>query len=289
MPITQFLCPGNEHTAITACLSGCPFGNRCMGKPTLDTLAKSVTDRGLSKYSVTELISGTLEQYLKRTEEYAVNPQDLVFAMHGTAIHALCEKNSGPNVLTELRLENNLYTGQIDCYGNVLGDGRNILLDYKVTSSYKAMTALGFRSIDVPTGEVFKTGARKGQPKTRKEWKNDGVHKIYEWALQVNAYRILLEQHGYPVDDMYIQMYIRDYSLRVAKERNIDRPIYLLHVNRISDIWLTRFFKAKKEALDNALKTSSIPAPCNARETWGGRKCKDYCDVYNICPTHSEN
>lgn len=287
MPITKFICPNANKTNVQTCLAGCPFGIRCMGKPTLKTLANSVADRGLSKYSVTELISGTLEQYLKRTEEYAVNPQDLVFAMHGTAIHALCEKNSSQNILTELRLENDLYTGQIDCYGDVLGDGRNILLDYKVTSSYKAMTALGFRSVNTPTGKIFKTGARKGQPKTRKKWKNDGIRKIYEWALQVNAYRMLLEQNGYLVDDMYIQMYIRDYSLLTASNRNINRPIYLLKINRISDTWLNRFFSAKKEALAKALATGALPAPCTKRETWNGRKCKNYCDVYDICQAYT--
>ena len=95
--------------------------------------------------------------------------------------------------------------------------------------------------------------------------------------------RLLLEEHNFPVDDMYIQVYVRDYSLRMASERNIDKPMYLLHINRISDSWLYLYFSMKKTLLDEALKNGVTPGFCNHRETWGGRKCKEYCDVYEEC------
>ena len=72
-----------------------------------------------------------------------------------------------------VRLENEIATGQIDAYGDSLGTGENILLDYKVTSSFKARKALGFHQVDVPTGEVYKTGIKKGQPKYKKEWRDN--------------------------------------------------------------------------------------------------------------------
>ena len=94
---------------------------------------------------------------------------------------------------------------------------------------------------------------------------------------------MLLEEHNFPVDDMYIQVYVRDYSLRMASERNIDKPMYLLHINRISDSWLYLYFSMKKTLLDEALKNGVTPGFCNHRETWGGRKCMEYCDVYEEC------
>ena len=289
MTATKFICPNNDRVLIAQCMSLCPHCERCMAKPTLEAIADSVKDRKLGRrYSVTELISGTREQYLKKTTDYAVNPQDHLFAMHGNAIHTMGEKTAEGTVLTEVRLSNDIYTGKIDAYGNVLGNGKKVLLDYKVTSSYKAMIALGLYKEDVPTGEVYKTGVKRGQPKTRKVWRNDGVRKLFDWALQVNAYRMLLEQHNFPVDEMYIQIYVRDYSLRIASERNIDRPVYLLKINRISDRWLQRYFEAKKERLDVSLKQGKLPAFCSPRESWHGKKCTDYCDVYDECKKQYE-
>ena len=289
MGATQFICPSKERIGISECLSACPNAIRCMGKPTLEAVANSVQDRGLGEiYSVTELISGTREVYLKKTTDYAVDPQDQIFAMHGTAVHSICEKHSSSFTLTEVRLSNDIYTGQIDAYGDLLGNGKKILLDYKVTSSFKAAMALGYYKVDEPTGEFYKTGAKKGQEKTRKVIKTGGVRHILEWAIQVNAYRMLLEEHNFKVDDMHIQMYVRDYSLRIAAERNVEKPIYLIKVNRISDHWLKRYFAIKKRRLEEAMGTGAIPAFCSKRESWNGRKCQDYCNVFEACKTYME-
>ena len=284
MGATTFICPSGKQVAIRQCLEACPNAMRCMGKPTLEAVANSVKDRGLgSKYSVTELISGTREVYLKKTTDYAIDPQDQIFAMHGNAVHFICEKHSSSFILTEVRLSNDTYTGQIDAYGDLLGNGKKILLDYKVTSSFKAAMALGYYKVDEPTGEVYKTGAKKGQPKTRKVFKTGGVKHILEWAIQINAYRMLLEEHNFKVDDMHIQMYVRDYSLRIAAERNVEKPIYLIKVNKISDIWIKRYFAIKKRRLEAAMVTGVLPAFCSKRESWNGRKCQDYCNVFEAC------
>lgn len=280
----QFICPNGDKVNIDLCLSRCPHHIRCMGKPTLEAVANSVKDRKLGrKYSVTELIAGTREMYLKKTTDYAVDPQDQIFAMHGTAVHSICEKHSSSFILTEVRLANSLYTGQIDAYGDLLGNGKKIILDYKVTSSFKAAMALGYYKVEEPTGEFYKTGLKKGQPKTRKVLKTDGRKQILQWAIQVNAYRMLLEEHNFPVEELWVQMYIRDFSLRISKERNINQPIYLIKVNKISDIWLKKYFEIKKKRLDDAIKNGVIPDYCRNSESWGGRKCESYCSVFDAC------
>ena len=284
MGATQFICPSKERIGIGECLNSCPNAIRCMGKPTLEAVANSVQDRKLgNKYSVTELIAGTREVYLKKTTDYAVDPQDQIFAMHGTAVHSICEKHSSSFILTEVRLSNDLYTGQIDAYGDLLGNGKKVLMDYKVTSSFKAAMALGYYKVDEPTGEYYKTGVKKGLEKTRKVLKTDGVKHTLEWAIQVNAYRMLLEEHNFPVEEMYIQMYVRDYSLRIAAERNVEKPIYLLKVNRISDIWLKRYFELKRKRLEEAMLSGELPNFCSKRESWNGRKCENYCNVFEAC------
>ena len=89
---------------------------RCMAKPTLKTLAAYCRDRGLTKFSVTELLRGARETFLLETKEYAVDPQSMLFAAHGTALHKVNEDSvtDSDGIITELRLENDIATGQID-------------------------------------------------------------------------------------------------------------------------------------------------------------------------------
>jgi len=62
----------------------------------------------------------------------------------------------------------------------------------KITSSFKLMKALGIYKVKVNTGEVYKSGLKKGQPKFRSELRYDGVRDLLDWAIQLNAYRMLL-------------------------------------------------------------------------------------------------
>lgn len=52
---------------------------------------------------------------------------------------------------------------------------------------------------------------------------------------------------------MEIQALCRDFNLRVASERNITSPVYIIHINKISDIWIKRYIKTKAKRLNEAL------------------------------------
>ena len=283
MPATQFKCKNGNKIPIKQCLSHCPNGQRCMFLPTLRSVADSL-DRKLDKPSVTELISGTRETYLKKTQPYAVDPMQQLYAVHGTAVHTIQEGHNEGNIIAEERLADDITSGKFDLYGQIVDLSDNTLGDYKVTSSYKLMKALGYYKVDVPTGEVYKTGLKKGQPKTRKEWRTDGVKHVLEWAIQLNYYRILLEQAGFKVKDMVIQALCRDYSLRMAAERNITRPLYLIKINKISDHWIRWYMSAKAKRLKKSMAEHHLPSRCSARERWHDRKCQSYCDVAEFCP-----
>ena len=283
MPATKFKCKNGSQISIQQCLSSCPNGQRCMFLPTLRSVAESL-DRKLDKPSVTELISGTRETYLKKTQPFAVDPMQQLYAVHGTAVHTIQEGHNEGNIIAEERLADDITSGKFDLYGQIVNLSDNTLGDYKVTSSFKLMKALGYYKVDVPTGEVYKTGLKKGQPKTRKEWRTDGVKYVLEWAIQLNYYRILLEQAGFKVKDMVIQALCRDYSLRMASERNITRPLYLIKINRISDRWIKLYMSAKAKHLQKAVKENHLPARCSARERWHDRKCQSYGDVTEYCP-----
>ena len=283
MPATRFICPDNQTTTIENCLEKCRLSQRCMFLPTLRAISKSL-ERNIKEPTVTELITGTRETYLRKTTNYAVNPQDTLYALHGNALHNINENNTQGNILSEIRLKDDITSGKFDLYGQILDQEEGVLGDIKVTSSYKIMKALGKYKIDVPTAEVYKTGLKKGQVKYIKQWQDDGVRGILDWAIQLNYYRILLEEAGLTVNKMIIQAMCRDSSLKTAKERGIDKPIYLIPINKISDKWIKLYMNHKATALKVALDNKRLPAICKIKERWHNRKCLDYCNVSNSCP-----
>lgn len=283
MSATKFICPSGKVVGVKQCLAECIEAKRCMFLPTLRSIAKTM-DRKLATPTVTELIRGTRESYLCRTQQYAVSPQDIMFSLHGTAVHSIQAEQDQGNMLSEERIHDEITSGQLDLYGSILDRHSDTLGDFKVTSSYKLARALGIYKVDVPTGECFKSGLRKGLPKTRKEFRYDGVHDVYEWALQLNYYRILLEQEGFKVGQMYIQCFCRDYGLRIARERGITQPVYLLPINRMSDHWVKMYFTTKAQRLQTALSAQQLPPQCSSRENWNYRKCESYCAVADACP-----
>lgn len=282
MSATKFICPTGQIIEISKCLKKCPYAQRCMFLPTLRAVVASL-NRNIEKPTVTELLAGTMETFLRRTTDYVVDPIKQLYALHGTAVHTINENHVDKTMLSEQRLSDEITSGKFDLYGKILNKD-NTLGDYKITSSYKLMKALGYYKVNVPTSEVYKTGSKKGQPKTKKEWRTDGVKHILDWAIQLNYYRILLEEKGYKVERMEIQALCRDFNLRMAAERNITSPIYLIHINKISDRWVKLYMKTKAERLNKALQTGKTQYICSNKERWQDRKCKDYCVVTESCP-----
>ena len=283
MPATQFICPNGQRVKITECLKECPNNRRCMFLPTLRAVANSL-DRKIAEPTVTELIAGSRETYLKKTTNYAVDPSSILYALQGQAIHSINESHTQGSILSEERLKDDITSGQFDLYGKILDSDEGVLGDLKVTSSFKLMKALGIYKVDVETGEVYKSGAKKGLPKTRKEFRYDGVRDLLDWAIQLNYYRMLLERQGFKVNKMFIQAICRDSNLRIAQERGIDKTIYIIPIYKISDCWLKKYFNHKAKILREALETKTLPPVCSFRERWNNRKCEEYCAAREHCP-----
>lgn len=283
MGATEFICPSGNRVPITTCLKRCTSGQRCMFLPTIRAVAKSLY-RNIKEPTVTELLCGTRETYLKKTTDYAVDPVQQLYAIHGSAVHTINEGFTDGNMLSEERLADDVTSGKFDLYGQIIDFNDKTLGDFKVTSSYKLMRALGYYKVDVPTGEVYKIGLKKGQPKTKKEWHTDGVRHVLDWAIQLNYYRILLEQRGFEVKDMKIQAFVRDFNLRIAAERNITSPLYIININKISDRWVKLYMETKARRLQESLESKTLPPVCSAKERWNDRKCLAYCAVAEHCP-----
>lgn len=186
MPATKFICPDGQRIDIEECMRGCPNNQRCMFLPTLRAVANSL-DRKIAEPTVTELIAGTRETFLKKTTNYAVDPASVLYALHGQAVHSINEWHTQGAILSEERLRDEITSGQFDLFGTILDADEGVL---KITSSFKLMCALGIYKQKVPTGEVYKTGLKKGQPKFRTELRFDGVRDLLDRAIQLNAYRM---------------------------------------------------------------------------------------------------
>lgn len=283
MPATKFICPNGTRIPIKDCLKFCPQKERCLFLPTLRAIAISV-DRGIKEPTVTELISGVRETYLKKTTEYAVVPQSVLYALHGQAVHTINEGCTQGDILSEIRLKDKITSGKFDLYGKILDEEEGVLGDLKVTSSFKLMKALGIYKVRVATGGIYKTGLKKGQMKYHNELRYDGVKHVLDWGIQLNYYRMLLEKEGFEVQRMFIQAMCRDNNLRIAAERGIDQSVYIIPIKKISNHWMERYFTKKAALLQSAMQTKKLPPICSSKERWHDRKCLDYCDAGDNCP-----
>lgn len=286
MPLKGFKYPDGGIVSITDIKKGNVDIERM--QVSLPTLLHMSSDRDPNrKPSTTELIQGTCQSYLQRTQDYYIYPDDNAFSLAGTLHHLKLEESSSvlDRLGSEIALESNGITGIVDLYDK---DTRT-LIDYKFSGSYKIAKCIG---IQVKHGyhptEVYKKSGRWGKAGTPRRVKEFYIDKdtadMEDWGWQVNFYRYLLEQNGYPVDSMYVQATVRDAGLQIARERGIDKKIYMIEVPYINDEHLLDMFETKRDALLLSLDNEELPDKCTDEETWNGTKCKSYCSVRDICP-----
>ena len=258
------------------------MGTRCATRSYLQLVSKDRPWTG--KPSTTQLIQGTMCAFLKITRDYYVSPDKRAFAVHGTKTHANLEASDD-----ELSLLEEYFDGK-DTPETGMSDvleaesGIIILTDYKTSGSYKVAKALGFHVTDEDTGEVFKSGPRKGQPKTRKVLqRDDSMVDRWEWVLQLNKYRIEFEKRGFKPNELRIMCIVRDGNTYIARSRGVFRNVYYFKIEIMPDHEVIDYFSIKRESLDRALKNGYCDHVCDAKENWDGIKCASYCEVAEHC------
>lgn len=285
MPATMFRCPDGQTVQMDWCLNvECRMGRRCLSKRTLRMIAEQREWTG--EPSTTQLLKGTREAFLELTKEYSLTPDAELFRVLGSKAHAYLEEFTD-NELTEERLHDEISSGQFDFYD----PEEQGLYDTKTWGSFKVARALGYRSEskEVPTGEYYKTGEKKGQPKYKKVTTIvQGEPDMRDTELQLNDYRMKLEAIGFPVKRMYVEAIIRDGGTYMAKNRGIERNGELIPVKILPDEEVRQYMKSKRDALLHALETGTMPPPCTDEERWAdkegpGRKCLGFCRVARFC------
>jgi len=164
-----------------------------------------------------------------------------------------------------------------------------ILTDYKTTGSFRVAQWLGLQGHKVPdsTGSVYKTSGTWGKAGSLKmvtQWTADSSRAdLWSEELQLNNYRLMVEALGFPVSRMRLQVTVRDGGTAIAENRGVAENIYLIPVKRLEDGFVHLYFDVKRRQLLAALDTHILPFPCNAKESWDGRRCKGYCDPWQSC------
>ena len=176
--------------------------------------------------------------------------------------------------------------------------GYYVLTDNKSSGSYKVAKWLGIISetheetiLDKENKPILlKTGKNKGQPKTRKNriiTQDPTKVDIRAEELQINRYRILYEQQGFPINRMQIQAIPRDGGTYVAKNRGIDKNLYMIPIKRLPNKEVLDFYKTLSDEVNEAFKTG-YARQCNSWESWDGRRCEAFCEVKTECGKMSQ-
>lgn len=272
---TYFICPNEERISIKSCQVECIMNTRCAPKK---FLMKSIDREWNGMPSVTQLLLGTREAYLKIVNDYASSPLNSVYALFGSAMHSLFEGEP-------LRMELEGITGEPD---DIEQENGNItIIDYKVIGSYKMGLMIGMIKTEVPSGEFYKNGKEKMKKIFNRDWdKADN----WEYTMQLNMY-MLMKASQYDQSELHDVNFflknfciIRDGGIQAAYSKGISFRSEYLDVKILDSKIVMDYFKVKKDALLTSLETKKMPSICSSKENWNGRKCKDYCDVVSFCP-----
>ncbi len=286
MPAKWFICPDNRKIEIQDCLNNCRMKARCANRSYLRLVSSERVWTGTP--STTQLISGTMYAYLKLTKDYPIYPGDRAFMIHGTKGHAMLEAMDDEQSFLEERL--NLEGGITGIADSIEIENRiTTLWDVKTSGSYKICKAIGIFQYDHPTGEVFQSGTRKGEPKTVKMFsQSDQLKDTWDWGLQLNLYRIMFEKTYGHVDTMKIFCVVRDGGTWIAFNRGVYNNTYVIPIQRLNDEEVLGYFEKKRKDLLKALDQKEWQIPCNEQENWGGLRCDRYCEVSEYCPLGKE-
>lgn len=284
MPLVGLRCPNGDVVTVDHCLKVCE--QRCITIPT----AKRVTmeREWTGTPSTTQCLNGTMMEFLKLTKDYTVDPQKRAFMLSGRGHHELLE-----DLAVELGLPAEVaLTGDRDIF-DVLEPSKEgwTLTDYKWWGSYRVGRALGIMEVGKqpdPSGAKYKVSGKwgkAGDPKMISVFAQvDNCVDLFEPELQLNNYRRILRERGLVVTKMQLQVTVRDGGLAIATARGITLNIYLIPIRELPDSYVREYFMNKEVALKTALQTKRWETPCDDRESWEGKKCQEYCEVWEYCP-----
>lgn len=193
---------------------------------------------------VSELLPGLLTKYLsiKYWDELVVDVDDLLLSMFGTSWHQYLSGWQSPNEVHNKRwyavINGVQLSGETDIYGFEEHNQPNAVIeDNKVTSAW-----------------AFVFGRK-------------------EWEYQLNSYAYLVRANGYPIHELYINAFLRDWSQYEAmKDRQKEYPksrFYRLQVLLWTIDMQLAFLEKRIQLHEIAKKDGNIDViACTPEERW---------------------
>lgn len=285
--IKNVICPDEQRCSVEQCMTKCRMAQRCV--PYVYAAVASRQRKWDGIPSVTQLLNGTRESYLRITRDYDIDLRDSAFMLLGTSAHKLLEDINSQQlsehiVAREKHLEYNGIQGTFDLIEK-WGDD-TVLIDHKTFGSYVVAKMLGLVEEKVPKSDGSGAPLTKGGKvvyEKRYVYNKDAVDK-FEYQMQLNMYRIMIKNClDINITKMYNFIIVRDGGTFIATNRGIDEKVYLVLQEFLPDDFVLSYFEHKKEALLKALETNEMPPLCDQRENWGFRKCELFCSVSSYC------
>ena len=217
-------------------------------RPLYLALAEDEYSSGGADYSVSELISPPLLTHLKKkhADELECDAMDNLWRVFGTIGHQIITKHA--KGLVEHRFFHEVDGLKISGQPDII-TGEGELYDLKIQSVWKIK---------------------------KKDYK--------DWTAQLNLYDLLAEKSSLvDIRSLRVIALLRDWSAGfVGIQKNYpELPIQQIEITRWSRSEQEEYLKERIR-----LHESDSKALCTSSETWGGKRCKRYCDVKLWCPKY---
>jgi hypothetical protein len=287
-------------------------------------LQKVMEERTYSgKVSVTTCYKCPREYIFKNLFPYAVDPDQMAFAILGTYVHNYLEDDSQ---LTEMAMNMEFDIGISGILDLIYVQNNEIVLsDYKTWGSYAVAKHLGLEQYEKPLLDAqgnqirYKSSRKgkyeKGDLRTERAFrKNDELADNYIVTMQLNMYRVMFEdllRKGKIVikgeDDktllnvgkLIVYCIIRDGNTHIARSRGIFSNTEAIPLNILPDKEVIDYHLSKaryiKELMDKYTfyNTKEIlrdpPRMGTSEETLDGYVCRESCPVAYLCQQCEEH
>ncbi|KKL70839.1 hypothetical protein LCGC14_2100920 [marine sediment metagenome] len=262
------------------------MGERCLTGPTLHKIYRNREWTGDG--STTQLLNGTMLEFLKLTHNYTIEPEEMAFAILGTVHH---ERLADEADILGLPAEVSLTDDEKNIFDLLTyDDGWITLVDYKTWGSFKLAKTLGIVIVEKEVVYYTDSTGKKRQKTINHFDINPDRADTFEIDMQLNRYRLTIEEKlGNTIDKMKVQVTVRDGGLYTATGYGVFKRMYLFPVARIDDDVVKGYFDAKNVALQQAMKHGSWDMPCEPYERWTNAsgadiRCQRFCPVAEFCP-----
>lgn len=249
-------------------------------------------------YSVTELLQPVKILHLTKRHKHEIETDvtESLYMLMGSALHLILERAMLNSASQQIISRARNFVNEIDSVKNISDDSiaeifANTLMgkiddvdifdlakqvkneEYIIEKRFKYVTKSGKiitggvdcysvkdRTIsDYKLSSVW-TWIYRNRPGSRKE----------DWATQLNMYRLFMENMGYPVDKLCINLLFRDHSKSKAKiEANYPDPVETLELPLLGLDVVEEMIENKVAEIEkyNTVLDDGIPF-CNSNERW---------------------